>query len=126
MIGTPYVEETMSTGSIATATPLLERADRPSDLGKPPGHAQGPLEHDSYGPQCRADVDVQRTGSAPDRPLSPQGFREISRAQLIEPTTGQLGKRNGVCWSHPAFAYRHVFARNDEALVCANLSEGAN
>jgi outer membrane protein assembly factor BamB len=53
--------------------------------------------------------------------LSPRGFQEISRAQLIRPTMGQLPDRSGVCWSHPAFAYRHVFARNDEELVCASL-----
>jgi outer membrane protein assembly factor BamB len=54
--------------------------------------------------------------------LSPQGFHEISRAKLIEPTQGQLNQRGGVCWSHPAFANRHVYARNDHELVCANLS----
>ena len=54
--------------------------------------------------------------------LSPAGFRELSRAFLIAPTRGQLERRGGVCWSHPAFAYRHVFARNDEELVCADLS----
>lgn len=53
--------------------------------------------------------------------LSPQGFEEISRAKLIEPTTEQLRQRGGVCWAHPAFAYRHVFARNDAELVCASL-----
>jgi outer membrane protein assembly factor BamB len=53
--------------------------------------------------------------------LTPRGFEEISRAQLIRPTTGQLPQRSGVCWSHPAFAYRHVFARNDEELICASL-----
>lgn len=54
--------------------------------------------------------------------LSPQGYQEISRAKLISPTTGQLPERGGVCWSHPAFAYRHVFARNDNELVCASLA----
>ncbi|NQU21267.1 MAG: PQQ-like beta-propeller repeat protein [Candidatus Nealsonbacteria bacterium] len=53
--------------------------------------------------------------------LTPQGYREIDRATLIEPTTGQLRRRDGVTWSHPAFAYKHVFIRNDEALVCASL-----
>jgi outer membrane protein assembly factor BamB len=52
--------------------------------------------------------------------LSPEGFHEISRAKLIEPTTDQLSR--GVCWSHPAYAYRHVFARNDRELVCASLA----
>jgi outer membrane protein assembly factor BamB len=54
--------------------------------------------------------------------LSPAGYQEISRTMLIEPTMLQLPQRGGVCWSHPAYAYRHVFARNDEALVAADLS----
>lgn len=53
--------------------------------------------------------------------LSPQGFKEISRTKLLEPTTAQLDRRGGVCWSHPAFAGGHVFARNDNELVCASL-----
>lgn len=53
--------------------------------------------------------------------LSPDGFKEISRAKLIEPTREQLPR--GVTWSHPAFANKHVFIRNDERLVCADLSE---
>lgn len=57
--------------------------------------------------------------------LSPQGFEELDRAKLIEPTRGQLNRRGGVCWSHPAFAYKHVFARNDKELVCADLSLSA-
>jgi len=54
--------------------------------------------------------------------LSPEGFHEISRAKLIEPTKRQLNLRGGVCWSHPAFAYKHIYVRNDEELVCADLS----
>ena len=53
--------------------------------------------------------------------LTPKGFNEISRAKLIAPTTEQLRRRDGVTWSHPAFAYGHVFARNDKELVCADL-----
>ena len=56
--------------------------------------------------------------------LDPQGYHEISRSKLIEPTEGQLGKRGGVCWSHPAYANKHIFARNDGTLVCANLAAG--
>jgi outer membrane protein assembly factor BamB len=56
--------------------------------------------------------------------LSPAGFEEISRAKLIEPTKVQLDQRGGVCWSHPAFADRHVFARNDDEIVCASLAAG--
>lgn len=54
--------------------------------------------------------------------LSPKGYEEISRAKVIEPTRVQLNERGGVCWSHPAFAYRHVFARNDEELIATDLS----
>ncbi|MHC5108520.1 MAG: PQQ-binding-like beta-propeller repeat protein [Planctomycetota bacterium] len=54
--------------------------------------------------------------------LSAKGFEEISRAKLIEPTLDQLRRRGGVCWSHPAFAGRHVFARNDKEIVCASLA----
>jgi len=54
--------------------------------------------------------------------FSPNGFEQISRTQVISPTKGQLGQRGGVCWSHPAFAYKHVYVRNDEELICADLS----
>jgi outer membrane protein assembly factor BamB len=55
--------------------------------------------------------------------LAPQGYQELSRARLIEPTRDQLpSRRGGVCWAHPAFADRHVFARNDQELVCASLA----
>jgi outer membrane protein assembly factor BamB len=56
--------------------------------------------------------------------VSPKGYEEISRTQLIRPTMGQLNQRGGVCWSHPAFANQHVFVRNDEELVCASLRAG--
>ncbi len=55
--------------------------------------------------------------------LSSKGLVVHSRAQLIKPTTAQLNQRGGVCWAHPAFAYGHVFARNDDSLVCAGLEE---
>lgn len=56
--------------------------------------------------------------------LSPQGMKIISRAKLIEPTTGQLNRNGtGVTWTHPAFANRHIFIRNDNRLICAYLGE---
>lgn len=55
--------------------------------------------------------------------LSPSGFEELSRTKVLEPTTAQLNQRGGVCWSHPAFANRCLFARNDNELVCVSLSE---
>ena len=58
--------------------------------------------------------------------LSPEGLNIISRAKLIEPTRDQLNRRGGVTWAHPAFAYKHVFARNDKELVCANLAKNTD
>ncbi len=56
--------------------------------------------------------------------LSPKGYQEISRAHLIKPTTDNAGTRrelNVVNWSHPAYANKHIFARNDEEIISASL-----
>ena len=54
--------------------------------------------------------------------LSPKGFEEISRTKLIKPTSrGGRRELGAVNWSHPAYANRHIFARNDEEIVCASL-----
>jgi hypothetical protein len=55
--------------------------------------------------------------------LSRQGLEILSRSQLIPPTRDQLGQRGGVCWSHPAFAEKSIFARNDRQLVRVYLGE---
>ena len=54
--------------------------------------------------------------------LSREGYEEISRARLIAPTRGQLDRRGGVTWAHPAFSHRHVLVRNDRELVSASLA----
>jgi outer membrane protein assembly factor BamB len=52
--------------------------------------------------------------------LSPEGYEETSRAPLIA-ATNKAGRRM-VVWSHPAFANRCVYARNDREIVCSDLS----
>ena len=52
--------------------------------------------------------------------LAPEGYTEIGRAHLLEPTTPFAGKK--YAWTPPAYANRHVFARNDVELVCASLA----
>jgi outer membrane protein assembly factor BamB len=52
--------------------------------------------------------------------LTPGGYREISRVYLLKPTS-VLGTRR-FTWVPPVYANRHVFARNDEELVCASLA----
>ena len=54
--------------------------------------------------------------------LSPKGYQEISRAKLVEPT--RKVRRRMTIWSHPAFALKSVFARNDKELVRVSLAAG--
>lgn len=53
--------------------------------------------------------------------LSPAGYDEISRTHLLDPINGDPGRK--VVWSHPGFANRCVYARNDKEIVCASLQE---
>jgi outer membrane protein assembly factor BamB len=53
--------------------------------------------------------------------LSPEGYKEVSRAKLVEPTR-KVGARMTI-WSHPAFALGSVFARNDREIVRVDLTE---
>jgi outer membrane protein assembly factor BamB len=53
--------------------------------------------------------------------LSPKGYEEISRAHLLEPTN--TSARRDVVWSHPAFANRRIFARNDKEIICVDLAQ---
>lgn len=52
--------------------------------------------------------------------LSPDGYEELDRFHVLEPTNEAMGR--DVVWSHPAFAERCLFARNDEELVCVSLA----
>jgi outer membrane protein assembly factor BamB len=53
--------------------------------------------------------------------LSPKGYEEISRANLIAPTGSAQGRQ--IVWSHPAFANRSVYLRNDLEIRCYSLAE---
>jgi outer membrane protein assembly factor BamB len=57
--------------------------------------------------------------------LDPQGYHPLSRCFVIDPTTDQLPRRDGVTWSHPAFANRAIFIRNDRELISASLAADA-
>jgi hypothetical protein len=52
--------------------------------------------------------------------LTPAGYEEISRAHVLEPTDADPGRR--VVWSHPAFANRRMYARNDKEIICVDLA----
>jgi outer membrane protein assembly factor BamB len=52
--------------------------------------------------------------------LTAQGYKEISRVAVLEPTFPFAGRK--VAWSPPAYANRHIFVRNGKELVCASLA----
>ncbi len=55
--------------------------------------------------------------------LSLEGYQQQDRAKILEPDGFARGRN--IVWSHPAFAQRCVFARNDAELVCVSLAEEA-
>lgn len=52
--------------------------------------------------------------------LSPEKYDEISRAHLLDPVNRDPGRP--VVWSHPAFANKSIYARNDKEIVCVSLA----
>lgn len=53
--------------------------------------------------------------------VTPAGYEECGRTLLVEPTAGYRAA-DPVAWAHPAYANRHIFARNDRELICASLA----
>ncbi|MFT5411849.1 MAG: outer membrane protein assembly factor BamB [Verrucomicrobiales bacterium] len=54
--------------------------------------------------------------------LSPEGYEEIDRAHLIEPNGTDMRQRK-IVWSHPAYARRSCFIRNDSEIICVSLAK---
>jgi outer membrane protein assembly factor BamB len=53
--------------------------------------------------------------------LSPQGYQEIDRAHLLDPTN--VANTRKVVWVPPAFAEKCVFVRNDREVRCYSLAK---
>jgi outer membrane protein assembly factor BamB len=53
--------------------------------------------------------------------MTPQGYEEIDRAHILDPTDPSPGRL--VVWSHPAFANKSMYARNDKEIVCVSLAK---
>ena len=53
--------------------------------------------------------------------LTRDGYRELGRQKILEPTQEAFGRP--VVWSHPAFANRALYARNDKEIVCVSLAK---
>ncbi len=55
--------------------------------------------------------------------LTETGYEQSSQCQLIEATENARGRT--VVWSHPAFANRCIFARNNREIICFDLAQPA-
>jgi outer membrane protein assembly factor BamB len=64
---------------------------------------------------------MSETGDLIVARLSPTGYEELSRMHVLAPTNECFGRE--VVWSHPAFANRCIYARNDQELVCVSAAE---
>jgi outer membrane protein assembly factor BamB len=53
--------------------------------------------------------------------LTPRGYQELGRANVLAPSNRLPGRP--VVWSHPAFANRSMYARNDKEIVCVSLAQ---
>lgn len=55
--------------------------------------------------------------------LSGAGYDELGRVKVLEPTAPPTARRESkaILWTHPAFANRHVVARNDKEVVRLSL-----
>ena len=61
------------------------------------------------------------TGDLVIAKISPQGYEEVSRAHLLEPTQAAFGR--DVVWCPPAYADRSIFVRNDKELIRVSLAK---
>lgn len=85
------------------------------ETGKPPGSGTAFVvkNGDAY-------FLASETGHLIIARLSPQGYDELGRWKMQDATGSAFGR--DVVWSHPAFARKCVFARNDKELICASLA----
>ena len=53
--------------------------------------------------------------------MTPEKYEEVGRAHVIEPTGTYAGRK--VVWTHPAFANRTAYIRNDKEVVAVSLAK---
>jgi outer membrane protein assembly factor BamB len=99
----------------ATTLPVIGKEEDPEDRN---AHGSGTAFLVKNGDR---DFIFGESGHLAIAKLSPKGYEEIDRAKLLEPTNEAF--KRSVVWSHPAFADRCVFARNDKEIVCYSLAE---
>ena len=52
--------------------------------------------------------------------MTSKGFDEIGRMHVVEPSNESFGRP--VVWSHPAYAGKTAYVRNDQEIVAVDLS----
>lgn len=52
--------------------------------------------------------------------LSPERYEEVGRTKLLDPSSTAFNRK--VVWSHPAFANKCAFVRNDHEILCVSLA----
>jgi len=64
---------------------------------------------------------LSETGDLIFAEFSPDGYKELGRQHKLDPTNSTFGRP--VVWSHPAFAEKTMFARNDKKLIAVDLNQ---
>jgi outer membrane protein assembly factor BamB len=124
---TPFLEDGLIFGADCQSGELrgvkLENGERLWDTRVPTSGGKQRASHGNAFIVKNADrfFLASETGHLMIAKLSAKGYEEISRCKLLEPTSPTFGR--DVVWSHPAFADRCIFARNDKEIVCASLAK---
>jgi outer membrane protein assembly factor BamB len=78
------------------------------------------VKHEPAGAKSERFFLFSETGDLITALLNREGYHETGRFHVLEPTGESFGRP--VVWSHPAFASRCCFARNDKEIVCVSLA----
>jgi outer membrane protein assembly factor BamB len=117
MLRGDYVFSARTTGHLVCVSAAsgreLWRTDRVTDLGTGASIHLTPNGDQTFLYTDRGDLILAN--------LSGKGYKEKSRAHILEPTSPYEGRK--FAWAPPAYADRCIFARSDKELVCASLAE---
>jgi outer membrane protein assembly factor BamB len=123
---TPFIDQGMVYGADCNTGHLrgvkLATGERVWETLKPTAGGERRASHGTAFIVKQADrfVLFSETGHLILAKLSPQGYQEVSRAKILEPTGQAFGRQ--VVWSHPAFANRCAYVRNDAEIVCVSMA----
>jgi hypothetical protein len=64
---------------------------------------------------------MSETGDLMMARLTPEKFESLGRFKTVEPTEEAFGR--AVVWSHPAYANRTAYIRNDKEIIAVDLTK---